>query len=173
MPAPRSSSSHHPRPANNRHTTHARIAHRICLPVLASFAPSLSPYAHISFTALLHPLSHRREYGDTMLPRARIAHRLHGTCRLPAPRTPRSPNPVSTGTRCLPARAPRTARAALLLVLAPPREYKEPLLRRPPRTCTPEGCAHRPHRGGLALALAPPTAATSSTARARGRGALA
>ncbi|KAJ6563416.1 hypothetical protein DFH09DRAFT_1279001 [Mycena vulgaris] len=51
------------------------------------------------------------------------------------------------GTQCLPARAPRTARAVLLLVPAPPREHKERPLRRPPRTCTPEGCAHTPHHG--------------------------
>ncbi|KAJ6524587.1 hypothetical protein DFH09DRAFT_1329358 [Mycena vulgaris] len=61
---------------------------------------------------------------------------------------------------------PRTARAALLPGLAPLRERKESLLRRPPRTCTPERRACMPHRARLARALAPPTAAAPSTARA-------
>ncbi|KAJ6524602.1 hypothetical protein DFH09DRAFT_1329371 [Mycena vulgaris] len=55
-PAPRSPSSHHPRPAHKR-PTRTRTAHRICLPAPASFAPSPSPHAHMSLTALLHPAS--------------------------------------------------------------------------------------------------------------------
>ncbi|KAJ6562776.1 hypothetical protein DFH09DRAFT_1478827 [Mycena vulgaris] len=54
---------------------------------------------------------------------------------------------ASTGTRWLPARAPRIAHAPLLLVPATPREHKESLLRRPP-----EGHARTSHRGRLALA---------------------
>ncbi|KAJ6563402.1 hypothetical protein DFH09DRAFT_1082453 [Mycena vulgaris] len=118
-PAPRSSSSHRPRPARKR-PRHARIAHGIarciCLAALASFAPSPSPHAHISLTALVH----LREYGDPMPPRACSPRVPLRTCtherraRL-AHDIPRR-IAASTGTRCLPARTPRTARAAILLV---------------------------------------------------------
>ncbi|KAJ6524611.1 hypothetical protein DFH09DRAFT_1096022 [Mycena vulgaris] len=72
-----------------------------------------------------------------MLPRARIADRLYGICRLPAPRTPRSSNPREDGDatppRALPAPpAPRSSAylhprastrsryCAVLLLPAPP-----------------------------------------------------
>ncbi|KAJ6538321.1 hypothetical protein DFH09DRAFT_1283397 [Mycena vulgaris] len=83
----------------------------------------------------------------TCTPSARLAHRIPvsmsprariSTASAASPHRARLPHriPVSTGTRCLPARAPRTARAALLLGLAPPCERKESLQRSPPRTCT-------------------------------------
>ncbi|KAJ6494608.1 hypothetical protein DFH09DRAFT_1337630 [Mycena vulgaris] len=102
--APRSAAS--PQVRGHEASPHApRTTHAALLPIRARLAPP-----------------HRREYGDMKLPRTP-----------PVPPTPRSSSPsahlahdiprgiaASTGTWYLPARAPRTARAAPLLVPAPP-----------------------------------------------------
>ncbi|KAJ6563380.1 hypothetical protein DFH09DRAFT_1364158 [Mycena vulgaris] len=195
-PAPRSPSSHHPRPAHKR-PTRTRTAHRICLPAPASFAPSPSQHAHMSLTALLHPAStgtwRLRARPLAPYPRASLTTSPATSTRvrepdatpraLPAPPQSRCSlylHPIRTrlahdiprrmttdASPCGPSAPP--APRSFLLVPGPRRERKESLLRRPHL----ERRARTPHRGRLALALAPPAVAASSTARPRGRGALA
>ncbi|KAJ6524667.1 hypothetical protein DFH09DRAFT_1418514 [Mycena vulgaris] len=193
-PAPRSPSSHHPRPAHKR-PTRTRTAHRIRLPMRLRSRPPVPACPHVANRSAAS-----REYGDLAPPRAptctlsaRLAHDISRHIH------------ASTGTRCHPPRAPCTTQSrcslylhpvrtrlahdiprrmstdaspcglsappaprSFLLVPGPRRERKESLLRRPYL----ERRARTPHRGRLALALAPPAVAASSTARARGRAGL-
>ncbi|KAJ6563369.1 hypothetical protein DFH09DRAFT_1315548 [Mycena vulgaris] len=90
-----------------------------------------------------------------MLPRARIAYRLCGICRFPAPRTRRSPHPREDGDTTPPrARSPHRPRCALPhtctparaqgVAAAPSSSYQHPRMPRThaapraPCTCTPD-----------------------------------
>ncbi|KAJ6524654.1 hypothetical protein DFH09DRAFT_1418481 [Mycena vulgaris] len=169
-----------PRPAHKRPTP--RITHRIARCGLGA-SRTRSPHRPRPAASLLLGRA-----PDPRVPRSRHPRRIPastGTCCLPvrALRTARAaplrvlaPHPRASLTE-----SPRIGRlgASPYALPAPPALRRSSYLhprasarsRCPPRTCTPEGRARTSYRGRLALTLAPPAAAASSTEGAK-RGAL-
>ncbi|KAJ6458816.1 hypothetical protein DFH09DRAFT_1115359 [Mycena vulgaris] len=121
MPAPRSSSLHHPRLANKRHTTGASIAHRICLPALASFAPwrigaSTGTRCFPARASLTVSAA-----SAASPPRARLAHRI------PTPKMPRTHAAPRAPRTCTPDRRRVVHRASAGFVPdSPPANWDDP-----------------------------------------------